>query len=637
MIDFKIFRASSEELFPNGELNPRLIVEEGCWYLCTDTAELFVGACTETGLTLKRVNDVKTDITIDSEVLNALEAEINAVKASLGDYAKKTDIPSVEGFATEVFVAEQIKAIKIPEVNLDDYAKSADVTAEINVAIAEKADLSHKHDELYDVKGAAEAVKNELLNGAGEAYDTLKELGNLIEANQGAIETLNTLATGKADKDHAHAEYITEAVLEDYALKSDIPKDYLTAIPAEYVTETELAAELKKIEHPTVDLNGYATEEFVTGAINEIKIPDVSEFIKESDLNDYALKSELPDITGKADTKHTHEEYADKEHAHTEYAEVAHTHDEYLTEHQPLDDYAKKSDIPSLDGYAKTTDLFSKSYNDLTDKPEIPSLEGYATEQFVTDAIAEHESVKAITTTVQTIIPTVEKVEAEIVPTVQTLSDTKADKVPFTTSTIVSKSVGGFEVGEDLKDYTIAKLFAKLLGFSAEPGENPEEPEVPDIPTEPEGIVETILSKKEPIYQLMEDGSLMPTEHTVKEYSVENAATSKSDSTTFYHIVKDGVIIESGYEHHTDEQSQMCYTVVLPDTLNVREGGNVLVQTWDTTPPAHWTTAEYVLTDDLDEIEAALGIRPEVPAGYKFWADLSGADYGTSYRFIIKE
>jgi hypothetical protein len=63
----------------------------------------------------------------------------------------------------------------------------------------------------------------------------------------------------------------------------------------------------------------------------------------------------------------------------------------------------------------------------------------------------------------------------------------------------------------------------------------------------------------------------------------------------------------------------------------------VLVQTWDTTPPAQWTTAEYVLTDDLDEIETVLGIRPEVPAGYKLWADLSGADYGTSYRFIIKE
>ena len=58
MFDFKIYRALSEELFPNGELNSRLIIEEGCWYLCTDTAELFVGVNTDEGLTLKRVNDV---------------------------------------------------------------------------------------------------------------------------------------------------------------------------------------------------------------------------------------------------------------------------------------------------------------------------------------------------------------------------------------------------------------------------------------------------------------------------------------------------------------------------------------------------------------------------------------------------
>ena len=43
----------------------------------------------------------------------------------------------------------------------------------------------------------------------------------------------------------------------------------------------------------------------------------------------------------------------------------------YLTEHQ------------SLEGYAKTTDLFSKDYKDLTNKPTIPSIEGLATEDYV--------------------------------------------------------------------------------------------------------------------------------------------------------------------------------------------------------------------------------------------------------------
>lgn len=47
---------------------------------------------------------------------------------------------------------------------------------------------------------AATTVKNDLLNGAGEAYDTLKELGDLIDDNVDAIDALETVATGKADK-----------------------------------------------------------------------------------------------------------------------------------------------------------------------------------------------------------------------------------------------------------------------------------------------------------------------------------------------------------------------------------------------------------------------------------------------------
>lgn len=49
---------------------------------------------------------------------------------------------------------------------------------------------------------AAAAVKNDLLNGAGAAYDTLKELGDLIDENVDAIEALETVATNKMDKEN---------------------------------------------------------------------------------------------------------------------------------------------------------------------------------------------------------------------------------------------------------------------------------------------------------------------------------------------------------------------------------------------------------------------------------------------------
>lgn len=52
---------------------------------------------------------------------------------------------------------------------------------------------------------AAAKVKNDLLNGAGGAYDTLKELGDLIDVNVDAIDALEAVAAGKADKSHTHA------------------------------------------------------------------------------------------------------------------------------------------------------------------------------------------------------------------------------------------------------------------------------------------------------------------------------------------------------------------------------------------------------------------------------------------------
>lgn len=68
-----------------------------------------------------------------------------------------------------------------------------------------KTDASSKLSEVktYADKAAvdaANAVKDELLNGAGAAYDTLKELGELIDTNTTAIDALEEVAAGKMDK-----------------------------------------------------------------------------------------------------------------------------------------------------------------------------------------------------------------------------------------------------------------------------------------------------------------------------------------------------------------------------------------------------------------------------------------------------
>jgi hypothetical protein len=67
----------------------------------------------------------------------------------------------------------------------------------------EEVDLSGYATQEY-VNAATEDLKNELLGGAGEAVDTLKELADLINENQGTIDALQEIATGKADKEHTH-------------------------------------------------------------------------------------------------------------------------------------------------------------------------------------------------------------------------------------------------------------------------------------------------------------------------------------------------------------------------------------------------------------------------------------------------
>lgn len=285
MIDFNILHGLSTELFSAPEVvNPDLIIEEGCWYLCTDTAELYLGVKNDTTgeFALKKINHAEE--AIDPSVIELLNVEINKVKESLNDYAKKTDLPDVSnfiteaevgakgyltaqdinnkaekehthtlaeitdyeapdftGYATEEYVDGQIAGIKIP--SLEGYAKTSDIPTNVSqlnndagyiTDISSKADVNHKHDDLYDAKGAAEAVKNELLNGAGDAYNTLKELGELIDGNQDAIDALEKVAAGKADKEHVHS-------YNDLTDKPEIPtKVSELENDAEYATEASV-------------------------------------------------------------------------------------------------------------------------------------------------------------------------------------------------------------------------------------------------------------------------------------------------------------------------------------------------------------------------------------------------------------
>lgn len=614
MTDFKIQRGlSSQILVSPGVPNPKLIIEDGCWYLCEDTAELYLGIEENGELVLKQINGSHTGTgeAVDPEVLSALEAEINTIKKDLGNYAKSADV------TTEINTA--IQGIELPEVP----SKTSQLTNDSGFLTAQdindKADISHKHDDLYDAKGAAEAVKNELLNGAGDAFNTLKELGDLINTNQGAIDTLNTIAAGKADIEHSHSDYVTGTELDNkgFLIESDL---------AEYAKTASLPTNTSQLTNDS----GYITAADVTTSLGDYALRSEldsksdkdhthdgvyapvghnhEEYLTSTSLSGYALTT---DLAAKADVVHTHTGYADVNHSHTEYAEADHTHaDLYDAKGTATSMLTEaKSYADSLAGNYAAVDHDHNDYAAAThDHNDVyavvdhthdsylteDALNDYATKQFVSDAIETHEGIakKAEVAEVKTVL------ETTVIPVVTEVIPLKADEVPFTESTIVKTSVGGFVAGEDdIKGWTIAKIFAKLLGIPDEdPGENPDEPDEPDVPEEFKSLAEKIEKTRQPMYSISQNGELLAV-----PFALVNRDEEPTESG--FYVVKDseGNIIDAGYQDLQIKDEGMFYIIALPKELDF----NTMVDVQSYGPDEHvWVDSDIALTSDPDTVAA---------------------------------
>ena len=188
---------------------------------------------------------------------------------------------------------------------------------------------------IQDIDLSSYATKVELEN-----YDTSEQ----VDAKINAIE-------------------IPEIDLSDYAKKSDIPdvSRFITEIPSEYVTETELNAKGYLTEHQS--LEGYA---------KTTDIPDVSGF---------ALKSEIPSVEGLATETYVQEKIA-------------------AIPEVDLSSYALKSEIPTVptktsdltndSGFITSADVPEVDLSAYALKTEIPDVSAYQTEAQVIALIKEY-------------------------------------------------------------------------------------------------------------------------------------------------------------------------------------------------------------------------------------------------------
>ena len=144
--------------------------------------------------------DVDDTLSSDSEnpvqnkVINTALDMINASLSDIVDGSTKVGKAVSADNATNATKADT--AMHAFQAEQDD---NGDV---ISMTYETKSDASSKLTEAKQyadsaASTAANAVKNDLLNGAGAAYDTLKELGDLIDDNVDAIEALEAVAAEK--------------------------------------------------------------------------------------------------------------------------------------------------------------------------------------------------------------------------------------------------------------------------------------------------------------------------------------------------------------------------------------------------------------------------------------------------------
>lgn len=229
-----------------------------------------------TGQEIKKVRgEIATSNTAAEALTQRVAANEGAITALQGEVAKKVEIDDAQASGTKTYSSQKVEA---------------------------------------KITAAKQSVKDDLLGGAGEAYDTLKELADALVTNKDAITALQQIAQGHVQFDKAQAlndDQKKQARANIGALsaaveKSGVALDTLTEEGSYVVTgATGLPADFTADPvFVTVTKAGTATVQMVGGVQGaEYKLfartaadgayGEFAQIGAKTDLTDYAKKSEV--------------------------------------------------------------------------------------------------------------------------------------------------------------------------------------------------------------------------------------------------------------------------------------------------------------------------------------------------------
>lgn len=228
-------------------------------------------------------------------------------------------------------------------------------TQKLKEKLAEKDEIPTKTSDLTNDNGFItidEVPKTDLTDYQTKSDATLTTTNKTVVGAINELEADSHTHTNEDILDAITSEKITswnnKAEVSNIPTKtSDLTNDsgFLTSIPSEYITETELDNKGYLTEHQ--DISGKADKSYV-----DTELAKKSDKTHTHSYNDLSDKPVIPSIDGLATKKELTDGLATK-------SDTGHTHDQYLTEHQDLSDYALKTELPSVP--TKTSQLTNDS------------------------------------------------------------------------------------------------------------------------------------------------------------------------------------------------------------------------------------------------------------------------------------
>ena len=400
------------------------------------------------------------EVNIPTKV-SELENDKNYLNSIPLEYVTETEL-SEKGYATESFVTNKIAEAELSgsEVDLSGLATKDELASKVDKVKGKSLIDDTEIERLSNVTNYNDTeLKNQINSKANKTelhnHDNKAALDNITSENieywnnksefDGNYNSLSNkpiipskvseLSNDKGFISDIPSEYVTETELNNkgyltdhqdlssYAKTSEIPtkvselendKNYISSIPGEYITETELNSKGYLTSIP----REYVTETEINNRGYLTSIP--SEYVTDSKLNEKGYLTEVPseyvtetELNNKKYLTSVPSEYKTK----TENDSLYQAKGSYLTSYTESD-----PTVPSYVKNIKETDItnwtnksnFSGSYNDLTNKPTIPSKtsqltndSGFLTEVELTqeqlneiaDAVVEAQKVEFVEST----------------------------------------------------------------------------------------------------------------------------------------------------------------------------------------------------------------------------------------------